>query len=319
MLQGVKGYRFHLDTAAIIMQRTQPILLVGYGYLGRRLVKHCVAVGRPVCVLTRSSAHQGELEALGVEYQILDLDTDSGSLTIPVADKVILYTAPPAGPGTDPRLLSLLGRLGERPAKLVYISTSGVYGDCQGDRVDENTPVNPGSERARRRVAAERAVSEWAEDKQIPWTVLRVPGIYGPERLPLAALANGDAFLRPEDAGPGNRIHVDDLLECCLAAADNPRASGVFNVSDGDPLSATGFAQATARATGLKAPRLVSRSEAPQVIGPGRWSFLSESRLLDVRRMQEELAPAMRYSNPLDGLAASLKEMGIQVLDDPQG
>ena len=303
----------------MITQTPQPILLVGYGYLGRRLVKHCVAVGRPVCVLTRSSAHQGELEALGVEYQILDLDTDSGSLAIPVAGKVIVYTAPPAGQETDSRLLSLLGRLDEQPGQIVYISTSGVYGDCQGDRVDENTPVNPGSERARRRVAAEQAVSDWAQDKQIPWTVLRVPGIYGPERLPLATLANGDAFLRPEHAGPGNRIHVDDLLECCLAAADKPQASGIFNVSDGDPLSATGFAQATARATGMKAPRLVSRSEAPQVIGPGRWSFLSESRLLDVRRMREELAPAMRYSNPLDGLAASLKEMGIQVIGDPQG
>jgi len=319
MLQGVKGYRFHMDAAAIIMQTTQPILLVGYGYLGRRLVKHCVALGRPVSVLTRSSAHQGELDSLGIEYQILDLDTDSGLLTIPVAGKVILYTAPPAGPGTDPRLLSLLGRLDQRPGKFVYISTSGVYGDCQGERVDENTPVNPGSERAQRRVAAEQAASDWAEDKQIPWTVLRVPGIYGPERLPLSALANGDAFLRPEDAGPGNRIHVDDLLECCLAAADKIQASGIFNVGDGNPLSATGFAQATARATGLKAPRLVSRSEAPQVIGPGRWSFLSESRLLDVRRLQEELAPAMRYSNPLDGLAASLKEMGIEVVDQPQG
>jgi len=303
----------------MITQKTQPILLVGYGYLGRRLVKHCIAIGRPVCVLTRSGAHQGELEALGVEYQILDLDTDSGSLAIPVAGKVIVYTAPPAGQGTDSRLLSLLGRLDEQPGQFIYISTSGVYGDCQGDRVDENTPVNPGSERARRRVAAEQAVSDWARDKQIPWTVLRVPGIYGPERLPLAALANGDAFLRPEDAGPGNRIHVDDLLECCLAAADKPQASGIFNVSDGDPLSATGFAQATARATGMKAPRLVSRNEAPQVIGPGRWSFLSESRLLDVRRMREELAPAMRYSNPLDGLTASLKEMGIQVAGDPQG
>jgi len=270
-------------------------------------------------VLTRSSAHKAELDALGVEYQILDLDTDKGSLNIPAAGTVIVYTAPPAGPGTDPRLLSLLARLDRHPGKFIYISTSGVYGDCQGERVDENTPVNPGSDRARRRVAAEQAVSDWAKDAHIAWAVLRVPGIYGPGRLPLAALTNGDAFLRPEDAGPGNRIHVDDLLQCCLAAADNAQATGVFNIGDGNPLSATGFAQATARATGLKAPRLVSREEAPQVIGPGRWSFLSESRLLDVGRMQKELAPAMHYSNPLDGLAASLVEMGIEIVGNPQG
>lgn len=301
------------------MQIIQPILLVGYGYLGKRLVKHCLATGRPVSVLTRSIAHQSELDKLGIDYQILDLDTDPGALKIAVAGSVILYTAPPAGPGTDPRLLSLLGRLVKHPGKFIYISTSGVYGDCQGERVDEKTPVNPGSERARRRVAAEQALSEWADARQVPWTVLRVPGIYGPQRLPLAALANGDAFLRPEDAGPGNRIHVDDLLECCLSAADNHRATGVFNLSDGNPLSATGFAQATARATGLPAPRLVSRRDAPGVIGPGRWSFLSESRLLDVRRMQEELAPAMHYSNPFNGLAASLEEMGIEIVGDPQG
>lgn len=301
------------------MQSTQPIILVGYGYLGSRLVKHCLATGRSVSVLTRSRGHQAELDSLDIDYQILDLDTDEGALKLEVSGAVILYTAPPAGPGTDPRLLSLLKRLDPLPGKFIYISTSGVYGDCQGARVDENTPVNPGSERARRRVAAEQAVSSWSEARQVPWAVLRVPGIYGPTRLPLAALASQDAFLRPEDAGPGNRIHVDDLLTVCLAAADKPRATGVFNVGDGNPLSATGFAQATARATGLPAPRLVSRSEAPQVIGPGRWSFLSESRLLDVRRMQQELTPALRYSDPLDGLAASLEEMGIEIVGTPQG
>lgn len=270
-------------------------------------------------MLTRSAAHQAELDTLGVDYQILDLDSGEGALEMSASGKAILYTAPPAGPGPDSRLLGLLGRLDQRPDKFIYISTSGVYGDCQGARVDENTPPNPGSERARRRVAAEQAVSQWCEARQVPWTVLRVPGIYGPERLPLAALANSDAFLRPEDAGPGNRIHVDDLLECCLAAADKPLATGIFNVGDGNPLSATGFAQAAARATGLPSPRLVSLREAPNAIGPGRWSFLSESRLLDVGRMHEELAPALKYSNPLDGLAASLEEMGIEVLYTPQG
>ena len=308
-----------MDAAAIIMQNTQPILLVGYGYLGRRLAQHCVDAGRPVTVLTRSIVHKAELEKLGISYQILDLDTDRDRIELPVAGSTIIYTAPPAGPGSDPRLLSLLERLDDPPDRLVYISTSGVYGDCEGTRVDESTPVNPGSERARRRVAAEQAVSGWADDRQVSWTVLRVPGIYGPGRLPLAALTSGEAFLEPAEAGPGNRIHVDDLLSCCLAAADNPRGTGIFNVGDGNPLSATGFAQATARATGLKPPPLVSRQDAPEVISPGRWSFLSESRLLDTRRMQQELAPTMRYSDPLEGLAASLKEMGIEIVGEPQG
>lgn len=293
------------------MDSATPLIIVGYGYLGKRLVDHCVLNQRPVSVLTRSSDHLARLDTLGIDYQLLDLDAPAGALALPVAGRTVIYTAPPADGGQDRRLSTLLGLLPEKPQRLVYISTSGVYGDCAGQLVDESTPVNPASDRARRRVNAEQAVRDWAEANRVSWTVLRVPGIYGPHRLPLDSLLRGEAFLRPEDSPPGNRIHVDDLVACCLAAADHPTASGLFNVGDGNPLSATGFAQAAARAMGLPEPVLVNLAEAQQRISPGRWSFLSESRQLDTRRIHQELGVVLRYANPLDGLQASLKEMGL--------
>lgn len=296
-----------------------PLLIVGYGYLGRRLVRRCLAESRPVAVLTRSSAHAAELARWGVPHQILDLDKGAGALALETAGRAVIYTAPPGGDSGDTRLAGLLSALGSAPARVVYISTSGVYGDCAGRRVDEESPLKPGSDRARRRVAAEQAVEDWAQRSGGNWTVLRVPGIYGPHRLALASLAAGEPYLALDEASPGNRIHVDDLVSCCLAAADYRGPNGPFNVGDGNPLSATAFAQALARAAGLPPPPLVSRDKAPAVIGPGRWSFLSESRQLDIRRMREALGVTPRYEDPVRGLEASLREMAADGPDADQG
>ncbi|MCJ7557292.1 MAG: NAD-dependent epimerase/dehydratase family protein [Gammaproteobacteria bacterium] len=301
------------------MDSITPLIVVGYGYLGKRLVDHCVLRQRPVSVLTRSADHVAALDDLGIDYQILDLDARGASLALPIAGQTLIYTVPPATAGQDHRLSGLLNLFPDGPCRLIYISTSGVYGDCGGQLVDESAPANPGSERGRRRLAAEQTVRDWAEANQVSWTILRVPGIYGPHRLPLASLVRGEAFLRPEDSPPGNRIHVDDLVACCLAAADHSNATGLFNVGDGNPLSATAFAQATANATGLPEPELVDRNDAQQRISPGRWSFLSESRQLDTQRMRRDLEVVPRYGNPLEGLRASLKEMGLSPDNSSQG
>lgn len=299
--------------------QARPLLVVGYGYLGKRLVRRCIAESRPVAVLTRSGAHAPELERLGVPHQILDLDKGARALALDTGGRAVVYTAPPGGDSGDTRLEGLLGALCPAPARVVYISTSGVYGDCAGRLVDEDAPLNPGSERARRRVAAENAVSDWAGRTGGDWTVLRVPGIYGPHRLSLAALSAGEPYLAVDEASPGNRIHVDDLVSCCLASADHAGPNGPINVGDGNPMSATVFAQALARAAGLPPPPLVSRDKAPGVISPGRWSFLSESRQLDTRRMRDELGVTPRYPDPVRGLEACLREMAANGPDTDQG
>jgi nucleoside-diphosphate-sugar epimerase len=291
------------------MDTSQPLLIVGYGYLGKRLAQHCIKHDRAAAVLTRSEQHAGELEELGLDHQILDLDAAPEILTLPVAGRAVVYTAPPTEEPQDKRLSAMLSLLDARVGSLVYISTSGVYGDCAGEVVDETRPVNPQTPRAMRRIVAEHTVEAWSQSNGVRLIILRVPGIYGPGRLPVNALTRHEAFLRPEDASPGNRIHVDDLAACCLAAADHTEARGIFNVGDGNPLSATGFAQATALAAGLPQPRLVTLEEAREHISPGRWSFMSESRQLDTRRMRQVLQVRLRYGDPLEGLRASLEEM----------
>lgn len=287
-----------------------PSLVAGCGYVGRRLAT-TLARTRPVVALARSAGNDAGLAADGIVGRSVDFDKVEPASLSSIADGAgIVYLAPPPPHGDhDARLRRFLAALGDaRPAAFVYLSTTGVYGDTRGERVDESSPTVPGSERARRRLDAESAARDWCAARGVRWACLRVPGIYGPHRLPLDRLRRGEPALRPEDAGPGNRIHVDDLVSACVAALDRP-VDGVINVGDGDHASTTVYLQRVAALAGLPAPRLVTREEARTQIGPGMLEFLFESRRVDTRRMRDELGVVPRHD--LDsGVAASLAEMG---------
>lgn len=226
-----------------------------------------------------------------------------------MAPCTVLYTVPPRADGhDDERLAVFLGRLGERPSRIVYLSTSGVYGDRQGRLTDETVPPQPQTDRARRRLAAETRLGQWCETNGVERTVLRVPGIYGPGRLGLERLRAGGEVLRAADAGPGNRIHVDDLVRCCLAAMQPDLPGGLYNVGDGDLRSSGEFSAAVAKLAGLPAPREISLSEARREWSPARLSFITESRWLDLTRMTEVLGVQPRYANAEQGIRASLDE-----------
>jgi nucleoside-diphosphate-sugar epimerase len=141
--------------------------------------------------------------------------------------------------------------------------------------------------------------------------VFRVPAIYGPHRLPLDRLRRGEPVLRPEDSGPGNRIHVDDLVAACQAALTRPVA-GLFNLVDGQPESMATFTTRVAILAGLPVPRQVSWAEAERVMSPGLLAFLRESRRVMTRRAMD-LGWTPRYGNPSDGIRASLLEMGLAI------
>ena len=287
-----------------------PSLVAGCGYVGRRLATTLVR-SRTVVALARSAGSDAGLAADGIAGRSVDFDkVEPASLASIADDSGIVYLAPPPPDGDhDARLRQFLAALGDaRPAAFVYLSTTGVYGDTRGERVDESSPTVPGSERARRRLDAESAARDWCAARGVRFACLRVPGIYGPHRLPLDRLRRGEPALRPEDAGPGNRIHVDDLVSACVAALDRP-VDGVINVGDGDHASTTVYLQRVAALAGLPAPRLVTREEATTQIGPGMLEFLVESRRVDTRRMRDELGVVPRHD--LDsGVAASLAEMG---------
>ena len=265
-------------------------LVIGTGYTGGRVRKRLQgAFG-----LSKSAS--------------FDLDTAT-SLPIDLPDTYrVIYTVPPAGESGDARLQRFLELLDPEPQSFVYISTTGVYGDCGGAKIDESAAANPGTLRARRRVAAERQLTQWAAACGSKLTILRSPGIYGPGRLGEERLHNKEPVLSETDANPGNRIHVDDLASCCCVALDAP--AGIYNVGDGDHRSATWFASEVARQLGFPEPRQVSREELAQTISPLRMSFLSESRQVDTRKMRDVLGFVPTYTNAEDGIRASRQTGG---------
>jgi nucleoside-diphosphate-sugar epimerase len=295
------------------MDRT--CLIAGCGYTGLRLARRLRPAWRIVAV-ARSPAAAARLETEGLETVQADLDAPIGAgpqteaLAAAADGAAIAYLAPPPDSGDeDPRLARFLEALDPaRPAVFLYMSTTGVYGDTGGATVTEASPVAPANDRSRRRVAAEREATAWCGSRGVRAVVLRVPGIYGPHRLPLERLARGEPALRPEDAGPGNRIHVDDLVTACVAALERP-VQGVFNVTDGNPASTTVYLERTAELAGLPPPPLVSLADAPGRIGAGMLAFLVESRRVDNRRMREELGVEPLYARLDDGIAASLAGM----------
>jgi nucleoside-diphosphate-sugar epimerase len=289
-------------------------LIVGCGYTGLRLARRLRPAWR-VAALVRSDEAAARLEAEGLATLQADLDSPVGpharaALEAATDGAAIAYLAPPPDSGEDdPRLGRFLEALGSaRPLAFLYMSTTGVYGDTGGAVVTEASPVAPANDRSRRRVAAEAAATAWCERRGVRAVVLRVPGIYGPHRLPLERLRRGEPALRPGDAGPGNRIHVDDLVTACVAALERT-VRGVFNVTDGNPASTTEYLQRTADLAGLPQPPLVALADAPGRISPGMLAFLVESRRVDSRRMREELDVVPRYQRLEDGIAASLAGM----------
>jgi nucleoside-diphosphate-sugar epimerase len=283
-------------TRAAIADNTT--LIVGTGYVGRRVLQeqHGNAFG-----LNRSSPG-AELPAA-----IFDLDTDTAMpVTLP-GSYVVLYTVAPSDKAdNDVRLEKLLQLLQPAPQRFVYISTTGVYGDHAGNLVTEDTPPQPNSNRALRRLAAETLLHAWGDEHSVDIVILRVPGIYGPRRLGIERIRKGTAIMQESDANPGNRIHVDDLATCCIAALSNEVPVGIYNVGDGDFRSPTWFSNEVARQCKLEAPPTISWADAQNEFSEMRLSFLRESRRIDTRKMRDMLGVIPRYSNPEDGIRASL-------------
>ncbi|HZX22128.1 MAG TPA: SDR family oxidoreductase [Woeseiaceae bacterium] len=290
---------------------TAPLtLIVGAGYTGRRVARRLAEQGAAVHCLTGSAASAAALSEAGIAATAVDLDETGALPRLPGGPLRVLYLVPPAEGEGDPRLVRFLSALPRQPERFVLASTSGVYGDCGGELVDEQRPPAPSTERARRRVAAETTLRRWAEEQGVSWVILRIAGIYGPGRLPLEAIRSGQPVIREEDASPGNRIHVDDLARVCITALESAAPGGLYNVADGSGESSGAFFRRVAEAAGLPAPPALSREEARRQMTPMRYSFLAESRRLDTRRLREALGVDLAYDDPAAGIRASLEESG---------
>lgn len=273
-------------------------LVTGTGYTGRRVLD--LLPSGSVVGLSRSIVETDRT------IKIFDLDS---ATTLPVAlppNYAVIYTVPPKGDPPDARLQRFLSVLAPAPDRFVYISTTGVYGDCDGRSVTEDTPVNPSNDRSSRRVAAEALLFDWAKKEHSKVIVLRVPGIYGPGRLGVERIQARMPVLAEDSTNPGNRIHVDDLADCCVAALSERVPPGIYNVGDGDHRSSTWFTHEVSRQAGLPAPPEISREAAGQQFSEMRLSFMADSRRVDTAKMRKVLGVSPRYANSEDGIKASL-------------
>jgi nucleoside-diphosphate-sugar epimerase len=284
------------------------VLIAGCGYVGQRLALRLQA-RYDVTSLVRSAERAAELARLGVRALAIDLDRVRPGTTIPESldlEAIVYLTPPPVLGESDLRLDRFLQLASVPPQTFVYMSTTGVYGDTAGAVVDESSVVQPRTDRARRRISAEEMTRVWCTERRVRRVVLRVPGIYGPDRLPLERLRHFDPVVREREAGINNRIHVDDLVEACACAITNSEARGVYNVTDGQPLSSTTFINMVAKAAGLPVPPQVPMEEAQLTFSPERLSFLNESRRVSNERMLKHLGVVLKYADVEAGIRASL-------------
>ena len=285
----------------------ETVTIVGCGYVGVRLARLCLQSGLDVHAVVRSESARRALEAKGIRASVQDLDEPFEPCL--ASNGLYVYMVPPPSSGdTDPRMAAWLRSLAAPPRCIVYLSTTAVYGDRGGSVVTEASEPRPSSDRGRRRLDAENRVRRFGATRGTRVRILRVPGIYGPGRLPLARIAAGEPVPAPSETGPGNRIHVEDLAAVCLAALRYDGASEVFNVGDGVYASMGEYFLRVARIAGLEPPPQLSLSDLLERVSPAMRGFLTESRLVDVSRMRDELDFSPRYSDLDKGIAASLSD-----------
>ncbi len=242
------------------------------------------------------------LRAAGVTQIRGDLDQPAGLRRLGGIAHAVLHSAPPPASGEDdPRTQRLLAMLTRRaslpsrpPQRLVYISTTGVYGDCAGALVPETRPLAAATARAQRRVAAERRLRHFGSC-HARVSLLRVPGIYAADRLPLDRLRRADPVLAPAEDVFTNHIHADDLARACVVALERGGANRSYNISDDSALRMGEWYDQLADAFGLPRPPRASRAEIRTRLSPLLLSFMSESRRLVNSRMKRELKLQLRY------------------------
>jgi nucleoside-diphosphate-sugar epimerase len=267
------------------------LLIIGCGDIALRTLPLLQGHYR-IYALVRNFAKADGLRIFGVTPILGDLDDSHSLARIAGLADVVLHFAPPDRQGhIDTRTSNLLAALSTRllPKRLIYISTSGVYGDCGGDFVSETRPVNPQSDRARLRVSAEQQIRSWATRNHVNANILRVPGIIAEDRLPVDRIKAGSPAIIASEDGYSNHIHADDLALNVIAALRYAKPNRVYHTVDDDEMKMGDYFDVVADAFQLARPPRLSRAEVQRTVSPMMWSFMNESRRLTNVRMKQEL------------------------------
>ena len=291
------------------------ILMVGCGDIALRVAGLLRASGHEAAApyrllgLVRSIARHEILRQAGILPVPGNLDDRQSLVRLGGLADIVLHFAPPPGAGdpvSDTRTRNLLSALsrGALPRQIIYISTSGVYGDCGGAQVSETHPINPQTSRAKLRISAEQQIRSWARRNGVQAVILRVPGIYAADRLPLDRLRAGSPAILAEQDSHTNHIHADDLARCVVAALQHGKPNRVIHTSDDSHLKMGEYFDVVADAHGLPRPPRLPRAQVERSVSPMMWSFMNESRQLTNERMKKELKVKLRYPTVADTLAA---------------
>ncbi len=279
--------------------RTVPLLKTRYRILG----------------LYRNVDRADLLRANGIIPIYGNLDCPKSLKKLAGIAHLVLHLVPPPNHGKrDTRTLHLLSALTKQtkinstilPQRLIYISTSGVYGNCHGDLIDETHPVHPENDRAIRRVFAERQIRSWGKRNHIPTCIVRVPGIYAASRLPLQRLRDGHPALLDVEDSYTNHIHADDLAQIIFAAIRFAKTNRIYHACDDSHLKMGEYFDLVADYFALPHPPRITRNQAQEQITPSMLSFMKESRRLRNVRIKKELHVSLLYPTVHEGVKAAL-------------
>jgi nucleoside-diphosphate-sugar epimerase len=298
-----------VSTGAARTRASKPsLLIVGCGDVGLRVMKQVLPRWR-VLALSSSPARLAELRAAGAVPLLGNLDEPATLARLGSLADHVLHLAPPPSQGrADPRTGHLLQALalGGRVKRLVYGSTTGVYGNCHGEWIDETRPVQPQTDRAQRRVDAEAQLRAFGRRTGVAVTILRIPGIYALDRDggdPRSRVARGQPVLRADDDVYTNHVHADDLARACWRALVVGMPQRVVNVCDDSDLAMGDHYDRVADLCGLPRPARLPATELKAQVTPMTWSFMAESRRIGNARLKRELGLRLRYPDVSAALA----------------
>jgi len=274
----------------------------GLGYTARRILARLPGVEASGATRDPETARAWRRD--GVAAWAVDDPAARPTLEAALRGADALIVSAPPDDGGDPALGRFAAAIAAAPAlaRVVYLSSVGVYGDREGAWVDEATAPAPVSPRARRRLAAERDWLKFGEQRRVPVDVLRLAGVYGPCRNALEKLRRGEARRIVKPGQVFNRIHVDDAAAVAVRLIEAGGAGGLWNVADEEPAPPQDVIVFAAELIGVAPPP--EEEFAFARLTPMAASFYDDNRRVDVGKLRRELGYRWLYPTYRDGLRA---------------